>query len=153
MYYKILKITIIKTHIIVRKQRIAIINAHNNYWIYSNWSSIYHHFRTSNWHCHLEVVYSWRVSLTAGSLGLGQTKNIKISICCFCAKHATFRGKSKAWSSQIQFNIPWLSSMSSCCCWKSCLFWSNKYILYKARFINCMNELFLNLHEIFADRC
>ena len=32
----------------------------------------------------------------------GQTEDIKIGICCFSAKHAAFRSKSKDWSAQSQ---------------------------------------------------
>ena len=35
----------------------------------------------------------------------GQTKDIKIGICCFSAKHAPFRCKSKDWSAQSQNNV------------------------------------------------
>ena len=34
----------------------------------------------------------------------GQTKGIKISICCFSAKHAAFRSKSKDWSAKSHNN-------------------------------------------------
>ena len=35
----------------------------------------------------------------------GQTKDIKIGICCFSAKHAAFRSKSIDWSAQSQNNV------------------------------------------------
>ena len=35
----------------------------------------------------------------------GQTKDIKIGICCFSAKHAAFRRKSIDWSAQSQTNV------------------------------------------------
>ena len=35
----------------------------------------------------------------------GQTKDNKIGICCFSAKHAAFRSKSKDWSAQSQNNV------------------------------------------------
>ena len=35
----------------------------------------------------------------------GQTKDFKISICCFSAKHAALRSKSKDWSAQSQNNV------------------------------------------------
>ena len=38
---------------------------------------------------------------------LSQTKDIKISICCFSAKHAASRSKSKDWSAQSQNNMSW----------------------------------------------
>ena len=35
----------------------------------------------------------------------GQTKDYKISICCFSAKHATLRRKSRDWLAQNQNNV------------------------------------------------
>ena len=35
----------------------------------------------------------------------GQTKDIKIGICCFSAKHAAFSSKSIDWSAQSQDNV------------------------------------------------
>ena len=35
----------------------------------------------------------------------GQTKDIKIGICCFSAKHAALMSKSKDWSGQSQNNV------------------------------------------------
>ena len=35
----------------------------------------------------------------------GQTKEYKIDICCFSAKHAAFRRKSKDWLAQNQDNV------------------------------------------------
>ena len=35
----------------------------------------------------------------------GQTKDIKIGICCFSAKHAAFWSKSKDWSAKNQNNV------------------------------------------------
>ena len=35
----------------------------------------------------------------------GQTKDYKISICCFSAKHAEIRRKSKGWLARIQNNV------------------------------------------------
>ena len=35
----------------------------------------------------------------------GQTKDYKIGICCFSAKHATLRRKSKDWVTQNQDNV------------------------------------------------
>ena len=34
----------------------------------------------------------------------GQTKDYKIGICCFCAKHTALRRKSKDWMAQNQIN-------------------------------------------------
>jgi hypothetical protein len=36
----------------------------------------------------------------------GETKNYKIGICCFSAKHAALRRKSKYWLAQNQNNVP-----------------------------------------------
>jgi hypothetical protein len=36
---------------------------------------------------------------------LGQTKDYKIGICCFSAKHAALRSKSKDWLTQNQNNV------------------------------------------------
>lgn len=35
----------------------------------------------------------------------GQTNDIKIGICCFSAKHAASRSKSKDWSARSQYNV------------------------------------------------
>ena len=35
----------------------------------------------------------------------GQTKDIKIGICCFSTKQVAFRSKSKDWSAQSQNNV------------------------------------------------
>ena len=42
----------------------------------------------------------------------GQTKDYKIGICCFSAKHAALRRKSKDWLSQNQDNVSEWSDMS-----------------------------------------
>jgi hypothetical protein len=42
----------------------------------------------------------------------GQTKEYKIYICCFSAKHAAFRRKSKDWLAQNQDNVSKCSDMS-----------------------------------------
>jgi hypothetical protein len=42
-----------------------------------------------------------------------QTKNYKIGICCFSAKHATLRRKSKDWLAWKQNNVSEWSHMSS----------------------------------------
>jgi hypothetical protein len=36
---------------------------------------------------------------------LGQTKDSKIGICCFSAKHAALRRKSKDWLVRNQYNV------------------------------------------------
>ena len=38
----------------------------------------------------------------------GQTKHYKIGICCFSAKHAALRKKSKDWLARNQDNVSWL---------------------------------------------
>jgi hypothetical protein len=43
---------------------------------------------------------------------LGQTKDYKIGICCFSAKHAALRSKSKDWLAQN--NVSEWSDMSIC---------------------------------------
>ena len=42
----------------------------------------------------------------------GQTKNYKIGICCFSAKHAALRRKSKQWLARNQNNVSEWSDMS-----------------------------------------
>ena len=44
----------------------------------------------------------------------GQTKDYKIGICCFSAKHAALRRKSKDWLAQNQNNVSKWSDMSTC---------------------------------------
>ena len=43
----------------------------------------------------------------------GQTKDYKISICCFSAKHAASRRKSKDWLARNQNNVSEWSDMST----------------------------------------
>ena len=43
----------------------------------------------------------------------GQTKNYKIGICCFSAKHAALRRKRKDWLSRNQNNVSEWSNMST----------------------------------------
>jgi hypothetical protein len=43
---------------------------------------------------------------------LGQTKDYKIGMCCFSAKHAALRRKSKGWLSRNQNNVSEWSDMS-----------------------------------------
>ena len=43
----------------------------------------------------------------------GQTKDFKIDICCFSAKHAALRRKSKDWLAQNQSNVSEWSDMST----------------------------------------
>ena len=43
----------------------------------------------------------------------GQTKDFKIGICCFSAKHAAFRRKSKDWLARNQNNVSEWSDMST----------------------------------------
>jgi hypothetical protein len=42
----------------------------------------------------------------------GQAKDYKIGICCFSAKHAALRSKSKDWLAQNQNNVSKWSDMS-----------------------------------------
>ena len=45
--------------------------------------------------------------------GSGQTKDYKIGICCFSAKHAALRRKSKDWLARNQNNVSEWSDMST----------------------------------------
>ena len=51
----------------------------------------------------------WFVGLRAL---LGQTKDYNIGICCFSAKHAALRSKSKDWLAQNQDNVSTLIVLS-----------------------------------------
>jgi hypothetical protein len=42
----------------------------------------------------------------------GQAKDYEIGICCFSAKHAALRGKSKDWLAQNQVNVSEWDDMS-----------------------------------------
>ena len=42
----------------------------------------------------------------------GETKDYKIGICCFSAKHAALRRKSKYWLARNQDNVPEWGGMS-----------------------------------------
>ena len=42
----------------------------------------------------------------------GQTKDYEIGICCFSAKHAALRRKSKEWLARNQNNVSELGDMS-----------------------------------------
>jgi len=46
---------------------------------------------------------------------LGQTKDYAIGICCFSAKHAALRRKSKDWLARNQNNVSEWNDMSICC--------------------------------------
>ena len=43
----------------------------------------------------------------------GQTKDFKVGICCFSAKHAALRRKSKDWLARNQNNVSEWSDMST----------------------------------------
>jgi hypothetical protein len=43
----------------------------------------------------------------------GQTKDYKIDMCCFSAKHAALRSKSKYWLARNQNNVSEWSDMST----------------------------------------
>jgi hypothetical protein len=45
--------------------------------------------------------------------GSGQTKDYKIGICCFSAKHAALRRKSKDWLARNQNNVSEWSDKST----------------------------------------
>ena len=44
----------------------------------------------------------------------GRTKDYKIGICCFSAKHAALRRKSKDWLARNQDNVSECGNMSIC---------------------------------------
>ena len=44
----------------------------------------------------------------------GQTKDYEMGICCFCAKHAALRRKSKDWLVLNQYNVSEWSNLSTC---------------------------------------
>ena len=44
----------------------------------------------------------------------GQTTDYEIGICCFSAKHAAFRRKSKDWLARNHNNVSEWSDMSTC---------------------------------------
>ena len=47
----------------------------------------------------------------------GQTKNYKIGICCFFAKHTALRRKSKDWLARNQDNVSeWATCLFVNCC-------------------------------------
>jgi len=45
---------------------------------------------------------------------MGQTKDYKIGMCCFSAKHAALRRKSKDWLARNQANVSEWGDMSIC---------------------------------------
>ena len=49
----------------------------------------------------------------------GQTKDYKIGISCFSAKHAALKRKSKDWLARNQNNVSEWSDMSTCGLWAS----------------------------------
>jgi hypothetical protein len=80
-------------------------------------SSTPHHEQGSNsQHCIGGIMVSMLAS-SAVERGFeprsGQTKDYKICICCFSAKHAALRRKSKDWSAQNQNNVSEWSDMST----------------------------------------
>ena len=60
-------------------------------------------------HNHIGGVMVSVLALSAVDRGfeprLGKTKDYKIDICCFCAKHAALRRKSKDWLARNQNNV------------------------------------------------
>ena len=70
--------------------------------------------------CYINSIGGVMVSVLASSAvdrGLepwsGQTKDYKIGICCFSAKHAALRRKNKDWLAWNQNNVPEWSNMST----------------------------------------
>ena len=58
----------------------------------------------------------------------GQTKDYKIGICCFSAKHAALRRKSKDWLARNQDNVSEWDDMSTRdCCFTNSVSWHYKY--------------------------
>ena len=60
----------------------------------------------------ISVLASSAVDLGLGPRS-GQTKDCKIGICCFSAKHAALRRKSKHWLARNQDNVSEWSDMST----------------------------------------
>ena len=50
--------------------------------------------------------------LTSSAVDRGQTKDYKIGICCFSAKHVALRRKSKDWLARNQDNVSEWGGMS-----------------------------------------
>jgi hypothetical protein len=44
----------------------------------------------------------------------GQTKDFKIGMCCFCAKHAALRRNSKDWMARNKDNVSEWGDMFTC---------------------------------------
>ena len=70
--------------------------------------------------CYINSIGGVMVSVLASSAvdrGLeprsGQTKDYKIGVCCFSAKHAALRRKNKDWLAWNQNNVPEWSNMST----------------------------------------
>ena len=58
-------------------------------------------------------VLAWSAVDRGFELRSGQTKNFKIGICGFSAKHTTLKRKSKDWWAQNQKNVSEWSDMST----------------------------------------
>ena len=58
-------------------------------------------------------VLAWSVVDPGFEPRSGQTEDNEIGICCFSAKHAALRRKSKNWLSQNQNNVSEWSDMST----------------------------------------
>ena len=55
----------------------------------------------------------------------GQTKDFKIGICCFSAKHTALRRKSKDWLARNQDNVSeWGTCLSADCCFSELALWN-----------------------------
>ena len=70
------------------------------------------------WFNHISDVMVNMVTSCAVDRGFGpqlcQTKDYKIGICCFYAKHTALRKKSKNWLARSQLNVLGWGDMSIC---------------------------------------
>ena len=70
------------------------------------------------WNRTTSVVMVSVITSSAEDLGFesrsGQTKDFEIGICCFSAKHAAIRRKSKDWLARDQNNVSEWSDTSTC---------------------------------------
>jgi hypothetical protein len=87
----------------------------NNIYVYM-YNNTYHSCLTFN-----KCISGVKISVLASSAvdrgfepGSGQTKDFKIGICCFSAKHVALRRKSKDWIARNQNNVSKWNDMSIC---------------------------------------
>ena len=66
------------------------------------------------YHIHLAPVRFLQVIDRGFERWSGQTKDNKIGICCFSAKHTTLKRKSKDWLTRNQNNVSMWGDMSTC---------------------------------------